>query len=97
MNLENFSNLKAKLQTSWVDVVFRKADGSDRKMTCTTNFELIPEQFHPKKKDGEEKPVEQKAEVSNLFKVFEKDNGWRSFRYNTLISIDGEEVIHDSN
>lgn len=60
-------------------------------MICTINFDLIPEQFHPPKKETEELvenspfAVEKAVDEDKLYKVFEKDNGWRSFRQSQLV------------
>lgn len=73
-------------------------------MKCTTNLELVPEQYHPKKKEENiteeldntfavDKPVE--IETDKLYSVFEENNGWRSFRESQITSINGVEVIHD--
>ena len=40
--------LVEKLQQEVVQLVFTKADGTERHMVCTKNIVHIPEQFHPK-------------------------------------------------
>jgi len=54
-------------------------------MVCTTNFNLIPEDKHPKKKE-EPTPNSNVIGIDPLYSVFEKDNGWRSFRLSQLTS-----------
>jgi len=64
-------------------VKFTKKNGDKREMVCTTNMDLIPKKFHPKPlKDGE-KPRVPSDTVCN---VYELDVGWRSFRYDSVIS-----------
>lgn len=52
-------------------------------MVATTNLALVPEEFHPTAK---EKPTTDASSVEEdpIFKVFEKDNGWRSFRVSQI-------------
>ena len=66
-----------------VQVSFTKVDGTIRNMLCTNNFDLIPEEFHPK---GSDKP---KAYNPNIFRVYDlENNGWRSFMIDKVISFE---------
>lgn len=83
MNLKDFSQtLRDLLQLGWVEVTFTKKDGSKRLMKCTTVMDLIPEDKRPITNGQPEKEVE---ETDYLFKVYEQDNGWRSFRSSQVI------------
>jgi hypothetical protein len=90
-NVYNRAELRSTLQRSVVIVEFTKKDGTTRVMKCTTDLSRIPEEYHPKEKVQEEeteftveKPV--KAENPDLFKIYEIDNGWRSFTYSQVTS-----------
>ena len=62
-----------------VKVVFIKANGEEREMTCTRNLELIPEVAHPKTH----------KEIGDSLPVFDLDKmGWRSFRFDSLREIE---------
>ena len=64
-------------------VVFTKVDGTERKMICTRNLELIPPALRPK-------GTLQKLSTSEE-RVFDLEKSeWRSFRKSSVISI--EEV-----
>ena len=62
-------------------VTFTKKDGSERVMVCTRDHELIPEDDLPKYvKEGTEPPKEN-VQICNVYEI---DNGWRSFRYDSV-------------
>jgi glutaredoxin len=68
-----------------VTVKFNKADQSERIMTCTTNFQIIPQAFHPKPSDT---VVISKPTDPYLFKVFDiVKNEWRSFKAQRLLGV----------
>ena len=74
------------LKQSVVNVVFTKADGSERTMNCTLKLENIPEDQHPKSAVKSE---------SDQIRVFDTDiDAWRSFNFSSVKTIDGESV-HD--
>lgn len=61
-------------------VIFRKKDGTKRTMICTRQLGMIPTEFHPKS-DTPKKDMP-------WFPVFDLEaGGWRSFRYDSIISI----------
>ena len=97
MMSEEFLNLSKKLQEHWVQVLFTKKDGTEREMICTTNLSLIPDKFHPKAKPetktDETPDVFQVDEVKKpkVYKVFEKDKGWRSFGEDQIISVNSDD------
>lgn len=75
-----------QLKQSVVNVVFTKADGSERTMNCTLKLENIPEDQHPKSAVKSE---------SDQIRVFDTDiDAWRSFNFSSVKTIDGESV-HD--
>ena len=69
-------------------VVFRKKDGTERTMHCTLNQKRIPVEKQPKS-------LEEKTDstaVPNAIRVFDLDKlEWRSFRWDSLISINHSE------
>jgi hypothetical protein len=69
-------------QNNFVMVTFTKKDGTIRSMKCTRNLQLIPSEFHPK---TDRKPPEDSLPVFDLEK-----QGWRSFRYDSILKIEGE-------
>lgn len=102
MSLNKLSTVKNKLNENWVTFSFEKVDGSIREMVGTTNLTLIPEQFHPKAKpepavneSDQDFEVEVKIDPNPTVTVFEKDKGWRSFKWINLKTFDGEVFIHD--
>lgn len=67
-----------------VNLVFKKVNGETRKMRCTLNEELIPED---KKSTGSGKRKSPQDSIA----VFDLDKqDWRSFRYDSIIEFDGE-------
>ena len=77
--------LRSHLRVGPLTVTFTKADGTERVMKCTTNFEYIPEEFHPK---GGEVEVKEKEDI-DLVKCFDiESNGWRSFKPTTLTNVE---------
>jgi WYL_2, Sm-like SH3 beta-barrel fold len=74
------STIMHMLQSSIVNVKFTKTDGSEREMKCTLMDDLIKP--HEKKTDREKKINE------NVVSVWDVDKeGWRSFRFDSIISI----------
>ena len=79
-------DLVDRLKQSVVNVVFTKADGSERLMNCTLKLENIPEDQRPKSVIKSE---------SDQIRVFDTDiDAWRSFNFGSVKTIDGERV-HD--
>lgn len=65
-----------------VEVVFIKADGTERQMTCTQCLEWIPEEKHPIGSGAKWFKTDR-----GLYKVFDTIKGeWRSFREERIIS-----------
>jgi hypothetical protein len=79
-------DLVDRLKQSVVNVIFTKADGSERTMNCTLKLENIPEDQRPKGAIKSE---------SDQIRVFDTDiDAWRSFNFSSVKTIDGESV-HD--
>jgi hypothetical protein len=79
--------LKELLQTKTVRVVFLKKDGSERSMLCTLRSDVLPQQT-----DLEE-AVQKKTPNPDVLAVWDvESNGWRSFRYDSIIGFT-EEVV----
>ena len=77
-------DLVDRLKQSVVNVIFTKADGSERTMNCTLKLENIPEDQHPKSAVKSE---------SDQIRVFDTDiDAWRSFNFGSVKTIDGESV-----
>lgn len=71
--------LNDRLMNGEVTVTFTKADGTERVMRCTKDFDLVPVDQHPAQHD----PVD----YVDLMKVFDLDvQGWRSFKPSRVIS-----------
>ena len=68
--------LKYQLQNGVAEVVFTKADGSERKMLCTLQDKYIAI-----------KPTSEREKNNDVLSVWDIDKGaWRSFRYDRVIS-----------
>ena len=78
MNDKEIVNLKELLKTSIVDVVFRKLNGEKRVLKCTLYHSYLPVT------DG---PIKESKENDTSLAVWDLEaNGWRSFRYDSVIS-----------
>lgn len=74
------SNIQSLLKDTIIEVKFKKSDGTERNMKCT----LLPQYITPhENKTGREKKINE--EVISVWDV-EKE-GWRSFRYDSVIAI----------
>jgi len=74
-----------------VFVEFTKRDGSSRTMTCTTDYDMIPEKDYP---SGTNAPTfEQAQENKRVYELLPDGGGqWRSFRYDSVTMIAKVEV-----
>ena len=75
-------SVRKLLREGAAEVTFTKADGSERVMKCTLNFEHIPTDYHPKK-DSEPRKVND--ETCRAFDV--EAEGWRSFRWDAVKNV----------
>lgn len=73
--------IKEKLRAGSVTVEFTKADGTQRKMLCTLLESNIPP-AEPKKTDRVKKENDDVLAVWDL-----EAQGWRSFKFSSLISV----------
>jgi len=69
------------LHSGIVNIKFTKVDGTERDMKCTLIDSIVVP--HEKKTEREKKINEDIISVWDVEK-----NGWRSFRYDAIISID---------
>ena len=77
-------DLVDRLKQSVVNVVFTKADGSERLMNCTLKLENIPEDQHPKSTVKSE---------SDQIRVFDTDiQEWRSFNFSSVKTVNGDST-----
>jgi hypothetical protein len=86
INTINKDKLKKALHHGLVEVTFTKVNGDTRIMTCTLKEDLFPQQI-----DIEEH-IEKKSKKANpdVLAVYDiKAEGWRSFRWDNLISYNG--------
>ena len=73
--------LRTLLKERIVGITFIKKDGSERLMKCTLLESKIPSEFAPK---GSEK-----TKSDEVLPVFDVENeGWRSFRWDSIKKID---------
>tara|TARA_B100002019_G_scaffold287562_1_gene299725 strand:- start:479 stop:784 length:306 start_codon:yes stop_codon:yes gene_type:complete len=78
-------DLNKQLKEEVLVVTFNKLDGDERVMTCTKNFNLIPESKRPK---TDKTPPEGSVVVWDI-----NADGWRSFKYDRVTKVTkGEEV-----
>ncbi len=82
------SDVLALLKSEIVDIEFVKKDGTNRLMTCTLREESLPKQV-----DIEELINTRKGNP-DVLAVFDVINqGWRSFRWDSLKKVNGEEFV----
>ena len=78
----NRYDLKQTLQNGVATVTFTKKDGSLREMKCTLNSEYLPPQLL------QESDVSDRKENEDVLAVWDiESNGWRSFRMDSIVSI----------
>lgn len=63
-----------------IKVKFKKSDGSERTMICIPYSE-IPEKDKPRK-------TEKTNHHRTLIKVYEENNGWRSFHSSSVLEVE---------
>ena len=89
LDFGSIDELKSILVEDTVVVNFTKNDGSNRVMRCTLNPKLIPESTSVKSTNT--KTVRYNS--GEVLPVFDLDaNGWRSFRYDSINSVEKETV-----
>lgn len=80
-DINHFMLLEEELEFGFVKVKFTKTDGTIREMVCTKHLDSIPLDDHPKG----DKPMPYNG---NQIRVYERDNGWRSFKADSIISFE---------
>lgn len=83
--------LRATLKSDTCKVVFTKADGTERTIRCTLDFDIIPEEHHPQTQSS---IIESNNELKRVaLRVFDvESDGWRSFKPESVISINGIKI-----
>lgn len=78
------------LKRETVDVEFKKLTGDVRLLTCTLNPDRLPK---AKAEDtlSQKKVREINPEVCAVFDTI--NQGWRSFRWDSVISVNGEAYV----
>jgi hypothetical protein len=78
--------LKEHLATSFpITVTFTKKDGTERKMLCTRNFDLIPKAKHPKT----DVTTVKTPSTTDAIQAFDLEiNEWRSFNASSIKRIE---------
>jgi hypothetical protein len=73
-----------------VDIEFVKKDGANRIMTCTLREDSLPKQI------GVEELINTRKGNPDVLAVFDVINqGWRSFRWNSLKTVNGQPFSWD--
>lgn len=78
-NPENQESLKEMLRANVLFVEFTKVNGETRKMECTLKPELLPH--------SEATKTSRPAPTSSLSVFDTNQNAWRSFRWDSVISV----------
>lgn len=79
---KDFTKELEQLSSKSMVVTFEKKDGTIRKMRCTSDLNRIPEENHP---------LGTGVKKTGIKPVFDLDkNEWRSFRLDSIISIEDE-------
>ncbi len=87
--------LREKLLNGEVNFVFKKTDSSRRAAVGTTNLDLVPQDLWPKDMTSVEESNE-KQKDSGVVRFFDLEKGaWRSCKSNSIINVDGEEVVDE--
>lgn len=86
--------VKSLLQKDSVTIVFTKADGTDREMLCTLNWDQIPMSKHPGQPSVDgivREGKERKQPDEHSLRVFDVEKQeWRSFRFDRLKKVVAE-------
>jgi hypothetical protein len=86
MNKFTKDEIVNELTSGITSIMFRKKDGTIRKMNATRNEAFIPEDMQPKS----DKPIKENDEVVKAFDT--EINQWRSFRIDSLLLVKGISV-----
>ena len=78
------SELIEMMKSSEVDVTFTKVDGTIRNMVATLSEDVIPQQMSTSDSTRYAKNANNVCAVWDVV-----NNGWRSFRWDTIIEVNG--------
>jgi hypothetical protein len=78
------------LKSEIVDVEFKKLSGDVRVLTCTLNPDSLPP-LHEEIASHQKKAREVNHDICAAFDTV--NQGWRSFRWDSVISVNGEPYI----
>ena len=87
--MTNRENLKQLLQNAAITVDFQKVDGTMRKMECTLREDMLPEQVDIDEVVARGKKPENPETLVVWDLIAE---GWRSFRVDSVKTINGEPM-----
>ena len=83
------SNVIEMLKSGVAEVVFTKKDGTERFMTCTLKEDMLPTQT-----DVEE-TIQKKTPNPSVLAVYDTEvSGWRSFRWDSVKTVNGESFVY---
>jgi len=91
MNEKEVLNLKELLKSNVVQVVFTKVNGEKRTMNCTLIESYLPQN------DWGSKELHESQRDTALAVWSVDDGGWRSFRYESVLSYGLKEVSGEIN
>lgn len=81
--------IKNKLRENICKVSFTKSNGTNRVMNCTLN-----ESFIDAENSGSKETTKKKKQNPDVLPVWDVDNeGWRSFRWDSLIDFSSERNL----
>ncbi|AZV01339.1 tail fiber protein [Shigella phage vB_SdyM_006] len=79
--------IKTLLHNGKNEIVFTKKDGSIRVIRCTLDYDIIPEEHHPKQ-DSSKPLTEKETKTPSYIRVFDTEiNAWRSITTESIISV----------
>jgi len=83
--------LISELRQHVLDVYFTKVDGTPRRMRCSLRPDFLPERYISEGEIHQEKAFH--AENPEVIRVWELDNGWRSFRIESVEYVEIVDVV----
>jgi len=83
--------LKSDLQNQVLEVVFKKADGSVRKMRATLSPKYLPAPGESVQSDSEQQLLTEEKQAIAVWDIDVK--GWRSFRTDRVISVQSLNTV----
>lgn len=79
-NIPTEEEMVTMLKSGIVIVTFKKLDGDERRMTCTKDLNLVPEENRPK--------TNKEGKVGNINVWDINAQGWRSFKYDRVVKVE---------